>query len=438
MSKVLVFASDILPLEGLPTSGGGLRSWQLIQGLLSHGLDVDFRMPAERFLIRNFSEVVAKKYASIMWTPADQERIIAESKPDVILFVNPEQNNLVRHPGIPIVTDLHGPRILETTYNDHPDSQRVRAVFISKKLAKLAEADFITCAGWRQRFYFLAFLLATGREESEIDIAYIPISLSPELPAVEKDVAARRLVYAGGFYPWQRATNPLNALEEVLREDKTGWLDIYGGSHKVSKQDEINFASCMERLQQNERVLFHGYQPRSVLLEAFSQSLAAFEVMEKNYERELAFTTRTVEFLWAGLPVIYNNYAELSEHIREYDAGWCVDASDKESVQAAVRDVLANPQKAVEKGANAQRLVRERFTWDKTIEPLARFCANPKLKSRPKNYFRLYPFRRPAMNRLSSIHMEFCSRPFYDFIRYCLAKAVEKTVDRLRQGDVKS
>lgn len=428
MNKILVFASDMLPLDGLPTSGGGLRSWQIIKGLEARGFNVDARMPLERFLVRSHSQLVQDRYADILWTPQSQESIIADSNPDVIIFVNPEQNNLKRHPGIPVATDLHGPRILETVYNDHEDYQRARAIFISQKIAKLTEADFITCAGQRQRYYFLAFLLATGRAMDEIGIEYMPVSLAPETPVFHKDTQRKRIVYSGGFYPWQNAARPLLILDKTLRESGQALLDIYGGSHCVSKDDETNFHACLETLKSNPHVTFHGYQPRERILEDFASCYAAFEVMERNYERELAFTTRTVEFLWAGLPVIYNNYAELSEHIAEYKAGWCVDPCDEAAVRRAVMEAISDPDMVEEYGRNAQRLVRDRFTWDKSIEPLARFCANPRIKSRPRRYFRLYPFRSPTMNRLSAVHMELCGRNPLDFLRYMVTKAIEKMI----------
>jgi len=56
-------------------------------------------------------------------------------------------------------------------------------------------------------------------------------------------------------------------------------------------------------------------------------------------EREL-FTTRTVEYLWCGLPVIYNNYAEITDYIREYNAGWIVDPQDREAIATVLNEIF--------------------------------------------------------------------------------------------------
>jgi hypothetical protein len=106
--------------------------------------------------------------------------------------------------------------------------------------------------------------------------------------------------------------------------------------------------------------------------------------MARNPERELAFTTRTVEYLWCGLPVIYNDYAELSRYIKDYRAGWTVDPDDHDAIRAAVAEVFERPDLVCEYSHNAQRLVRERLSWDRTIGPLADFCRAPTRRTRLK------------------------------------------------------
>ncbi len=89
-----------------------------------------------------------------------------------------------------------------------------------------------------------------------------------------------------------------------------------------------------------------------------------------------------MEYLWCGLPVIYNNYADLAHAIREFDAGWAVDPGDEAAIRAAIRAVLDDPKLVAGKAANAHRLVRARLTWDIAVGPLAAFCAEPTFRPR--------------------------------------------------------
>jgi hypothetical protein len=75
--------------------------------------------------------------------------------------------------------------------------------------------------------------------------------------------------------------------------------------------------------------------------------------------------------------VLYNDYSEISDHIREYDAGWAVNPESQQSLSAAIDEIFANPELVRKKSENAQRLVKDRFTWDKTILPLLDFLRHP-------------------------------------------------------------
>jgi hypothetical protein len=83
--------------------------------------------------------------------------------------------------------------------------------------------------------------------------------------------------------------------------------------------------------------------------------------------------------------VIYNNYAELSQLIREYQAGWTIDPTDHAALQRAVAEVFVQPERIREYSHNAQRLVRERLTWDRTIDPLDAICRSPTFRPRDRS-----------------------------------------------------
>ena len=154
------------------------------------------------------------------------------------------------------------------------------------------------------------------------------------------------------------------------------------GTHHTSGDDTRKFERLKNELNRNERINFRGYLTRDDLIEEYRTGYVAVELFKRNFEREIAFTTRTVEFLWAGLPVIYNNYSDLSGYIRDYRAGWCVDPENTEEVSSAMREAIHEPEKVLEYGRNAQKLVRDCFTWDKTITPVVDFLKNPCLARR--------------------------------------------------------
>ena len=428
--RVLVFASDMLPLPGLPTSGGGLRSWQIIQGLKGTGIEVVFSMPVEdRYLGRMYRDKIPKEVIDLAWNFKNQDDIVSQVKPDVLIFANPDLNHLKKEWHLPIACDLHGPRIIEFELMDNDLKASNRSYRLTAKINNLIKSDFLTCAGLRQKYYFLSFLLQGGIPLSDIRIEFMPVSLSPQLPERNQSHPEEKVfIYAGGFYPWQDVAFGLLTLSEMLRKRDIGKLVIYGGSHRLHEKDGSAFDSLMNKLSNNPCVHFAGYVTREELLKTYLSGYVFYEVMGQNYERELAFTTRTVEALWSGLPVIYNNYSDLSEYITSYRAGWCVNPADKRAVEAAINSALDNPGLATEYGINAQRLVREKLTWDKTIKPLADFCRNPAIKSSKNRHVMIFHSRREILTLLDKAYVHYRQKG----LGYTIHKATEKLKRMIR------
>lgn len=409
MNKVLVFCSDVLPFKGMATSGGGLRSWQIVQGLLSHGLEVVYSMPEETYLSRTFREQIPPEAREILWHSLNQEQIIEKIRPDVIILTKPGLKFWQKSYEIPLALDFHGPDLIEVEQmvrGSQPLVLYQRAIF---KLRTIAEADFFTCAGRRQRYYFMAFLLMAGVAPDELEIHFMPVAMSDELPPHQPDLEHRAIIFAGGFHPW---LNPMPALLDLagcLKKVNNCYLEIFGGSHETNAAEKGRFDAFKEEMEKNSQVTFHGTISRDQLLKWYQKGYVAFEVMPRNPERELAFTTRTVEFMWAGLPVIYNDYAELSDLIRQHQAGWLVSPGNISQMEEVVKLVAEDTDAVRRASTNAQKLVRENLTYEKVITPLADFCRHPKRRQRSQggDFFILPSPRSKGRGWVDSLYLNY-------------------------------
>jgi hypothetical protein len=117
-------------------------------------------------------------------------------------------------------------------------------------------------------------------------------------------------------------------------------------------------------------------------VEALKTATVAIDVWEPNPERTLAATTRTIEFLWAGLPVITVEGAAWSEELLATGAGWTIPAGPEgaEALHALLRDLHADPARIAAASKAATALVRGRHAPAKAAEQLTAFIADP---SRP-------------------------------------------------------
>jgi hypothetical protein len=192
-------------------------------------------------------------------------------------------------------------------------------------------------------------------------------------------------VSGGGWFPWQNQSTAIYTVCDEVARRNSGTVKIFGTPHaqNASSAEEQRIMDVYQKVmslsEDHDRIQVCGYVGRDELLSVYAKATLALEVMEYNLERELAFTTRTIEYLWCGLPVMYNNFGEIASHIQDYDAGWCLDPSDSQAIAEAVDEIFTDAELVRQKSQNAQRLVRDRFAWDITIEPLVSFLKQPKV-----------------------------------------------------------
>jgi glycosyltransferase involved in cell wall biosynthesis len=384
--RVLIISPDILPHPGMPTVGSGLRAWSLGQGLMSCGHEVLFSMPRDALVGRE--ELAPPGVMDLAWEHDSLAAVVHATEPDSVVVCNwPALASLPTDTlEVPIILDQHGPHYLEREYQKAGDPEENAQL----KTSALRKADFFTCAGKKQRAYFQPWLEHAGWTEQERRelTGVVPVSLSPHLP--ERDPADElTFVYGGVFLPWQDPSVGLQLLVEAMERRGYGKLLFFGGKHPFHRVSTGIFDTLLDQLKKSSHVIASGIVPHETLINEYTRAHVAIDLMNRNPERELAFTTRTVEYLWCGLPVIHNDYAELSDYIREYDAGWTIDPQDREAITATLDEIFKHPEQLAERAQNAQRLVRKQLTWDKTIGPLDAFVRHP--QRRPHDVTREQP-----------------------------------------------
>lgn len=379
MSRVLLITTEPLPLPGWPTTGAGLRAWGLAQGLRSRGHEVRLLMPddaAAGFAPAAGAESPTKHLPD--WIGVFRRSELARDprlvECDVIVL---QHWGVARHLGevaVPLALDLAGPHLLERKLwgSAAPEAD------LREKLDALRRADFVTASGRRQRDYFLPYL---SMAEWDIAGASDPMPVIPfcmKAEAARAPARADRFVYGGFFLPWQ---DPSAAIETALEEMDAagrGELVFIGGAHPHSDVSRGRFNALVEKLSRHPRVKSHGPASYDDYVALLREGGVALDLMARNAERELAFTTRTVQYMACGLPVIHDNYSELSELIRDAGAGWTLDPADREGLRVLIRGLLTSGIDVSKPAAAARRLVEEKLDWDKSIGPLDEFCREPR------------------------------------------------------------
>jgi len=370
----------------MPTTGAGLRAWGLMQGLRSAGLNTDIAMPMDACAGKIITDPAFDAERNLFSRDRLTE-FVRGRNPDVLVFQHWGLMRELKEATCPIALDLAGPHLLERHYwrgEDQADEDKAAfgtesELDLAEKINALQRADFVTCSGRMQRLYFMPFLSMAGYRMTENILPVIPFSVSPDLPESRPPLFIEmRFIYGGMFLPWQNPESTLTTLLNTFEERAQGMLEFFGGIHPSADVSRGRFDSLVARLSDHPHVRHYGIMPLDELCREYARGGVALDLMERNPERELAFTTRTVVYLSCGLPVIHNNFSELSDYIRDYNAGWTLDPRDRDGLKKLIHRIMDGDEDLTSKRENARRLVQTEFNWEKTIEPLAAFCSNPR------------------------------------------------------------
>ncbi|MFC1705557.1 glycosyltransferase [Planctomycetota bacterium] len=368
--RILFFSEDFLPLEGSSVSGGGIRSWGLVEGLRSRGHEVLLSFPKEK--VSSLGSAGSTFLACAHQRDPDSiERLLCRVNPDILLFEQWGLATYLRDTGIPTVIDLHGSLILENAHRSHSTFTRNACA----KIKALRHADLVLCPSERQKRYFLPWLLMSGADPLEGPlIEVVPISLPPEVPA-RKENSGLRFVFGGQLWPWIDPFPALTIAARVLESAGEGELHLFA---RIPEGVESPHDSRFTALAGNSTAIRNrGFLPHDILVEEYCQAAVAVDVWAYNYERDLAASTRTAEYLWCGLPVVCSSFSSFAEPIARADAGWIVDPTDEQQLERTFKEILEHREQLPAKSRNAQQLAEELFAWTRTIEPVDAFCHTP-------------------------------------------------------------
>jgi hypothetical protein len=79
---------------------------------------------------------------------------------------------------------------------------------------------------------------------NDLEIHYMPVAMSGELPPHEPDLEHRAIIFAGGFYPWLNPMPALLDLSQSLRKVNNCYLEIFGGSHEANPEEKRAWAKA--------------------------------------------------------------------------------------------------------------------------------------------------------------------------------------------------
>ncbi|NJO04900.1 MAG: hypothetical protein HC876_04865 [Chloroflexaceae bacterium] len=196
------------------------------------------------------------------------------------------------------------------------------------------------------------------------------------------------LLWTGGLWDWLDPLTLIHAMPQVLATCPQTRLVFLAGRHPGTVQEmqmpQRARALAAELGLLNQAVFFYEmwvpYQQRAdFLLEADIAVSLHRDHLETAYA---AIRSRFLDHLWAGLPSIVTAGDAAADLVRNRNLGYTVCPEDINDVVRATVHLVSN-REVRQQCAEHARQIADAFTWERTLEPLSRFCMRPLRRSRP-------------------------------------------------------
>ena len=213
------------------------------------------------------------------------------------------------------------------------------------------------------------------------------------------------LLWNAGIVGWYDPVTAIRAVHALARERDDVKLVFMGSKYPDPGFLEENptFKAAIqtaERLGVMDKQVFfvRGWLPYEEVTEYLYGAYLGLSTYFNNAETYYSHRTRFLDLIWAELPIVCTPGDVLSQMVEERELGITAPEGDVDAVVAALRRLLDDAAFYERCRANL-RALKERLSWDETLEPLVAFCRDPRPIVVPKAQ-RLIPLIRRAAGYL--------------------------------------
>lgn len=304
---------------------------------------------------------------------------------------------------VPLVVDGYDPLFAEwLELNRHrSDFEAQSAIRLRDLTHQYLVGDFFICASERQRDWWLGLLEANGRinpytfrEDASFRalVDVVPYGLPDGLPDHTHNVikgvwpgiqAGDRLVlWGGGLWPWFDPQTAVRAVAQIREHQPEVKLIFPGTRHPnpaldgIATHTEATQALAGELGQLETGVFFGDWLPYADWPGALVESAVALTLHGPDaLESHLAFRSRILEYIWAGVPIVATEGDVTSDLITRYRLGEVVPHGDAAAAAGAITRLLAVSKDSL---ADNFQQARDTLTWEQAAGPLLAFCRHPR------------------------------------------------------------
>lgn len=397
MTAVLLISNDVI---GEKMAGPGIRFWEFAKAL-SGPFQVTLAVP-------NRDHPVGDGFVVSSYAQGEGRLRELAGAADVIVF-----QGFILHSypflaelSVPLVVDVYDPFVLENmqihAHETMLERERIHGSDLAVLNSQLWAGDFFLCASEKQRDFWLGMLLALNRVNpytydddetlhSLIDV--VPFGLSSTPPEHTRQVLKgvyqtigqedKVVLWGGGIWDWFDPLTLIRAMANIVAHRRDVKLFFMGIKHPNPLIPPMQATGQAIELSKDlglydKFVFFNDWVPYEERQNYLLEADVGVSLHLDHLETRFSFRTRLLDCLWAGLPIVTTRGDSMSELVEQHYLGKVVDYGDVEQVADALLELLDTPNLREVYRPDFEE-VRGRFTWERAVEPLARFCAHPRL-----------------------------------------------------------
>jgi len=390
MSRVIIFSYEqIFPKYG--SSGPSIRNWEIAKALTRRGHKVTI---AEWGHSEDYTKNEIK---FIKWDEKVLKDISKRFDVALIQESHAVSSYFSKLENIPTIVNLTIPISIEAAADQ---TKNKKDFFISDgvvpTIISLLKGDFFFCASERQKHFYMGMLNLLGRinphtyNKKLIDV--VPVAAPVEIPKIKENIIKGKVVpknkriilWPSSIFSWFDAITAIESMKIVSKKVKDAVMVFVGADNpNIDIMTKKNVKSAKKKAKElgllNKKVYFMDWLPYEKRTNMYLESEFAVVTYPIGPETEMSFRTRIIDCLWGRLPVICTKGDSVAEIIENEGLGATVEEKNSKELAEKIIEFLTNKQELKRISKRVDRFIKEKMNWDVVIEPIDKFCKNPKI-----------------------------------------------------------
>ncbi len=399
MKRLLFIANDVI---GDRTAGPGIRYIELGREMAKRGYVVTVLGKTPRFSsAQSFSYAALTAVNLVRHLRRNDCVIIRGGGPITTLLVM-----LLGH-GKDIIADVYSFTQFEVPHTIPRDKRawivnEIRKAFQAHKLRFYSRyLRKFWVANERQRDFLAGLLYEEKNADSVGRLSVVPFGCPAAPPEKRKTVLRGMvdgigkddflLIWGGGVWDWLDPLTLIRAMARILPVDpgiKLYFMGIQAPSGYIPEQ-AVRLLELSRQLGVLNRNVFVHQQwiPYRDRTEYLLEADAGVSLHPHSLETHYSFRTRTLDYLYCGLPMVHTDGDVWAERIREGGMGLVVPPGNEQAVAEALLSLKADPRRLEQMKRAIAGQVAE-FTWEYIADEALRSIETP--AARPPSFARKF------------------------------------------------